>query len=55
MKSSSLAFTKIITCCNKEQENNDKGVAKVEKVGERPSDGGLFNKIVDREEEDVES
>ena len=47
MKSSSLAFTKILTCCNKEQENNDKGVAKVEKVGESPSDGGAFDEIVD--------
>ena len=47
MKLSSLAFTNILTCCNKKQEDNDKGVAKVKNVGEGPSDGRPFNQIVD--------
>ena len=48
-------FTKFLTCCNKQKEDNDKGIAKVEKVGEGPSNGGPFNQNIDREEEGVES
>ena len=51
----SVMFTKFLTCCNKQKEDNDKGIAKVEKVGEGPSNGGPFNQNIDREEEGVES
>ena len=51
----SVTFTKFHTCCNKQKEDNDKGVAKVEKVGEDPSNGGPFNQMIDREEEGIES
>ena len=47
-------FTKILTCHNKEKEDHDESVAKVEKVGEGPSDGGLVDKVVNGEEEEVE-
>ena len=42
------------TSHNEEKEDHDEGVAKVEKVGESPSDGGLVDKVVDGEEEEVE-
>ena len=43
------------TSHNEEKENHDEGVAKVEKVGESSSDGGLVDKVVDGEEKQVES
>lgn len=42
------------TSHNKEQEDHDECVAKVEKVGEGPSDGRLVDKVMDGEEKEVE-
>ena len=39
-----------LTCHQEEEQHNDEGVAKVEQVGEEPSDGHLVDKVVDGEE-----
>ncbi len=50
----SHTHTRCHTSHNKEEEDHDGSVAKVEQIGEGPSDGGLVDKVVDGEEEEIE-